>query len=346
MVASVVIGIVAAAAVAGVILLWRLVGRRLGAIEEQVLTREDLATLVKPDQLDAQIRRLLDSDQRILSSNSETFGQLRQELGSMQEASRQLLELGKDISGLERLLKPPQLRGGVGEILLGQLLAQVLPSEHYELKHTFSDGKQVDAAIKLSGFLVPVDAKFPLEAFRRLLDADSDAARNTARREFRTAVKGHVDDIASKYIKPREKTFDFALMYIPAENVYYEAVLRDPNDELFSYALRKRVIPVSPNSLYAYLLVIVHGLRGMRIEKRAQEIVRVLEHLEGDMDRFQDDYRVLGKHLKDAAGSYEGGDKRLQRIRDKLQSATESQAEATALTEGIEALPLPPVGDA
>jgi DNA recombination protein RmuC len=340
MVASVVIGIVAIAAVAGVLLLWRLVGRRLGAIEERVLTREDLATLVRPDQLDAQTMRLLDSDQRIVSSTTETFGQLRQQLGSMEAATSQMLEVGRDIAGLENLLKPPQLRGGIGETLLEQLLGQVLPAEHYEMQHGFRDHSRVDAVIKIGGSLVPIDAKFPLDAFRRFLDADNDAARASARREFRSAVKVHVDAV-SKYIRPDEGTFGFALMYVPAENVYYETILRDAGDELFTHALNKRVVPVSPNSLYAYLLVIVHGLRGMRIEKAAQDILRRLGTIESDVKQFQADYQVLGGHLRNARTKYEEADGRLQRVRDKLHTAIESRAEATVLAGEAEAVPLP-----
>ena len=307
--------------------LWVWIAKRLSSLEQGSLTADDLATLVRPEQLEAQVKRLLDSDQRILSSTTETFGKLNKELGTMQEASRQLLELGRDIAGLEQLLKPPQLRGGIGEIFLEQLLAQVLADQQYELQHRFSDGSRVDAVVVLAGGLVPIDAKFPLEAFRRLLDAENDAERTAARRDFLRAVKGHVDDIAAKYIRPDEGTFEFALMYIPAENVYYEAVLMDPDGELFSHALERRVVPVSPNSLYAYLLVIVHGLRGMHIEEKAKDILRLLERLEGELEHFQEDYRVLGTHLQNARVKYEDGERQLRRIEDKLLSATEAQLE-------------------
>jgi len=242
----------------------------------------------------------------------------------MQEASRQLLQIGKDVAGLEQLLKPPQMRGGVGEVLLGQLLGQVLAQGQFALQHAFRDGSRVDAAVWVGDSMVPVDAKFPLEAFRRVLDADDDAARNAARKEFLTAVKKHVGDISAKYIRPDEGTFDFALMYIPAESVYYEAVMRDSDLDLLNFSLSKKVVPVSPNSLYAYLLVIVHGLRGMRIEQRAREILGVLEHLGSDLQRFSEVYSILGTHIKNAQDRHADGGRRLQRVEDRLASATES----------------------
>lgn len=302
--------------------------RRFRVLEERSLCHDDIELLLRPEQLEAQVRRILDSDQRILASTTETFGQIRQELGGMQEASSQLLQIGRDVAGLEQLLKPPQLRGGVGETLLATLLSQVLAHDQYELQHRFSDNQRVDAAIRVGDSLVPVDAKFPIEAFRRVLDADSDDAKSRARKEFLAAVKKHVGDIAGKYIRPDEGTFDFALMYVPAENVYYEAVMRDTDGDLFNFSLSRRVIPVSPNSLYAYLLVIAHGLRGMRIEERAREILGILENLQGDLDRFDADYQVLGTHIKNAQTKYDESGRRLRKVEDRLASAT-----ATTLPE-------------
>src|SRR4029453_11220038 len=132
---------------------------------------------------------------------------------------------------------------------------------------------------------VPVDSKFPLEDFRRLLQATDDEERSRARKAFIARVRKHIDDIAAKYICPDEGTYDFALMYIPAENVYYESIIRDEEPALGGYALERRVIPVSPNCFYAYLQAIVLGLRGLRIEAHAQEVVGQLARLTGDLGR-------------------------------------------------------------
>jgi DNA recombination protein RmuC len=233
-----------------------------------------------------------------------------------------MMEVGKTVTSLENLLRPPQLRGGMGETLLAELLAQILPG-HFELQHRFKSGEKVDAVIRLGGRLVPVDAKFPLESFRRLAESrDEELARSKERRGFIRVIKAHVDAIAQKYILPDEGTYDFALMYIPAENVYYETVLKDEEGEgLYPYSLQKRVIPVSPNSFYAYLQVIVHGLKGLHIEERAREIVDYLARLRADEDRFRQDFETLGNHIENARKKYEEAQRKLVRFEDKLLEA-------------------------
>lgn len=251
----------------------------------------------------------------------QSFERLKEDIGKLSEATRQMLEVGKTISSLEDLLKPPKIRGGMGETLLEELLNQILPHDYFEFQHTFKSGDKVDAVIRLGEKMVPVDAKFPLEQFRNIFANSDEAERKNARRNFIRDVKKHIDDIANKYILPDERTFDFALMYIPAENVYYEAVIKEEGEEgLYGYALKKKVIPVSPNSFYAYLQVIIHGLKGMSIEAHAREIINHLERLKGDEKRFKDEFEVLGSHLSNARKKYEDADKLLNRFEEKLLS--------------------------
>src|SRR4029077_12773860 len=155
--------------------------------------------------------------------------------------------------------------------------------------------------VRLGDGLVPVDAKFPLEDFRRMIQAGNDEERARARKAFAARVRKHVDDIATKYVLPDEGTYDFALMYIPAENVYYETIIRDEEPGLATYAIERKVIPVSPNCFYAYLQAITFGLRGLRIEARAQEVMGLLGRLGGDLGRLREDFRLGGQHLTDAA---------------------------------------------
>ena len=207
-------------------------------------------------------------------------------------------------------------------MLLEDLLRQVLPANAYDIQYTFRNGQTVDAIINTAGGKVPVDSKFPLENFRKMLDAKSDQEKKTAARLFKSDVKKHIDTIAEKYILPDEGTFDFALMYIPAENIYYETIIKDESydeeDGLYSYATKRRVVPVSPNSFYAYLQTILLGLRGMKVEQQAQEILAALSRLRGDFDKLQENFRVLGKHLTNATGSYADTEKSLTKFDAKL----------------------------
>jgi len=249
-----------------------------------------------------------------LDNAAKVVGDLREKVG-------QIHEVGKAAAELVNIMRAPKLRGGMGELFLGDLLSQILPPEHYRLQHRFKSGETVDAAIQIGERLVPVDAKFPYENFRRIIEATAEAERLAARKQFLKDVRKHVDAIAGKYILPDEGTYDFALMYVPAENVYYETILRpDAGDEheLLGYALQRRVLPVSPNSFYAYLQTILFGLRGMKVEQRAQEILAMLGRLRGDFEKTQENFRVLGRHLTNATGSYADTEKSLTKLDAKL----------------------------
>lgn len=263
-----------------------------------------------------------------LDNAARVVGSVQKSLGGLEEANRKIYEVGKDIASLQEILRAPKLRGGLGEFFLEDLLAQILPTHHFAIQHAFKSGERVDAVIKLGGSLVPVDSKFPLENFKRILEAANDDERTRTKRQFISDVKKHVDAIAGKYILPDEGTYDFALMYIPAENVYYETIIKDGSEEernLSQYALSKRVIPVSPNSFYAYLQAIVLGLKGMKVEERAKEIIQYLSRLRGDFGKFRDDFGLLGKHLGHAQSSYQTTEKRLEQFGQRLLSADANQ---------------------
>ena len=249
-----------------------------------------------------------------LDKAAEVVGDLREKVG-------QIHEVGRAAQELVHIMRAPKLRGGMGELFLGDLLAQILPCEHYTMPHRFKNGDVVDAVIRIGPRLVPADAKFPYENFKRVVEAASESERVAARKQFLRDVKKHVDAIATKYILPDEGTYDFALMYVPAENVYYETIIKEDSGEdrqLFSYALAKRVIPVSPNSFYAYVQTILLGLRGMKVEERAQEILGELSRLRGDFAKIQDNFRILGRHLSNASASFSETDKRMSKLDDKL----------------------------
>lgn len=263
-------------------------------------------------------------------------------LGSLSEATKKVFEVGKDISTLQEILRSPKLRGGLGELFLGDLLSQIFPPAYFTLQHKFKSGESVDAVIRLGHNLVPVDAKFPLENFRRVVETATEEERKAAKRKFIADVKKHVEAISSKYILPDEGTFDFALMYIPAENVYYELIIRDEamdsDKGLLHYAFAKRVVPVSPNSFYAYLQTILLGLKGMHVEEQAQEILKNLARLSGDFRKFQEEFELVGKHLTSTKARYDDADKRLAKFSDKLQSI--SGGDAGQVIEETRKLPL------
>ena len=263
-----------------------------------------------------------------IADTTKVFGEVKERLGELTQRAKEIQEVGKNISGLQEILRAPKLRGGFGELLLERLLADILPRDNYSLQYRFRGGETVDAVIRIGGNLVPIDSKFPLEDFERIVTAESEQEQVALRRQFTRTIKKHIDDV-TKYILPDENTFDFALMYIPAENVYYETILRGQPEEseIYSYSLQKRVIPVSPNSFYAYLQVIILGLKGLHIEKTARDILGHLGRLQGDLQDFQEDYSTLGGHIRHAATKYEEAATKLTRLGDKLQLAGETPVE-------------------
>jgi len=251
-----------------------------------------------------------------LQSSHKTLTRLNEQIGGLQQANKQMLKVGDEVKRLQDILKQPKLRGQMGEWSLENLLSQILPEQSYRLQYTFKDGKIVDALIKLADYSVPVDAKFPLSSFEQIVKAQNQEQIVKLRKQFLKDVTVHIDKIASNYSRPAEGTLDFAIMYIPAENVYYETIVKykDDTKEILQYALDKKIIPVSPNLLYAYLMTVVMGLHGMQIEKQAAEIRRNLKNLNASFAEFAGNWDILGTHIRNAYGKYDEGQKKLDRF--------------------------------
>lgn len=254
-----------------------------------------------------------------LDSAAKVVGGVTDRLSKMEEANNRIYDIGKDISSLQDILRAPKLRGTLGEFFLGDLLAQYFPKDQISMPYTFRSGEKVDAALHLAdNRIVPIDSKFPLENFRKMLETKDEKEKKLAQKAFVADVKKRIDEIA-KYILPDEGTLDFALLYIPAENVYYEVIVKDEGDDsLMSYAFKKRVIPVSPNNFFVYIQTVLMGLRGLQIEQSAKEIQHALIRLKGDFVKFGDEFDVLGSHLTNANNKYELSKRQFEKIGQKI----------------------------
>jgi len=252
-----------------------------------------------------------------LGNATNLFGNVHEKLGRLEETNRSIYEISKDISSLQELLRAPKFRGQMGENLLENLLSQVLPKDHYQIQYRFKSADTiVDAIVKLGNKIVPIDAKFSLENFQKMLSASEEQQESSFRKKFIQDVKNRIDEVSSKYILPEENTFDFALMYIPAESVYYEIII---NESIFAYSVSKKVIPVSPNTFYAYLQVICLGLKGLQIEENAARILKNLSALSIDLNKFREDFDLLGTHISNSNRKYEDAQKRIDKLTGKLQ---------------------------
>ncbi len=311
-----------------------LVRRPAGSAEGQLLQQQLVEVRGRLDALAAaqqELPRAL-ADGRAAQAQADgeqlrTLADLRDRLAQLVEATRRVESVGASVAEVQQLLKVPKLRGTLGETWLEELLRQVLPAPLYTMQYPYRSGERVDAVIRIGARLVPVDAKFPLEACQRMLQAEGEAAARE-RREFRRSLRARVDEIAAKYIRPDEGTYEFALMYVPAENVYYEAVVRGEDlagdASVVGYALERKVIPVSPNTFYAYLAAILHGLRGLEVEARTKEILEALGALALDFGRFQKLFELVGTHLGNALRNHEDAERVSARIVERFQGLREA----------------------
>ncbi len=216
----------------------------------------------------------------------------------VQRSVGEMSEIGRSMKDLQDLLRSPKLRGNIGEQVLKELLSQMLPKSSFRLQYTFKTGAIVDAAIITTGGIIPIDSKFPMENFRKLVLSQNDQEKTVARREFERDVKKHIDDISKKYLLADEGTVDFALMYIPSEAIYYEIC---NSEGLMDYSNRQRVMPVSPSTFYAFLQSVLMSFQGQKIEAQAKEILLAIRSIEKDYEKVNENMSTLGKHIGNAA---------------------------------------------
>jgi DNA recombination protein RmuC len=326
--------VVLAALGAGALLLPRLLRGELGALREQTasdLSQRNAEVELRLQGMEQTLNtRLTELDTKVdgrLAASTKTTSQIHERLGEVTKATETMIARAQDLARLEQALRPPKARGGFGELLLENLLRDRLAPDAYSMQHTFSTGDRVDAVIHVDK-LVPVDSKFPLDNFELMLAAEDDAQRQLHEKAFARDVKGHIDAIAAKYILPAEGTFDFALMYLPAEAIYYELVC-GKTGQLLSYAHEKRVFPVSATTFTAYLQVIAMGLKGLQIEQTAHEVMAYCAALQKDFGKFREDFELVGTHLSRAQSKYAESDKRLDRFETRLERAADLEVEAT-----------------
>lgn len=299
-------------------------GTRLDSINQQVTEQLNQSARVMNDNTNAVTQRI--------AAVQTTFAGLQRQVGEMTEQARQLSDLSKSVGAIEHVLRSPKMRGNFGEEQLENLLGLVFAKQQFALQYRFSTGEVADALLLLPPGNVAVDSKFPLENFRRIAEAVGEEEKKASRRQFLRDVRRRVDEIAMRYIRPAEGTLPFALMYVPAENVYYETIIRDDDgDQLYYYCLEKRVVPVSPNSFYAYLQTIMVGLKGLQVSQRADTILREIESLRIELEKFGKAYDTISQHIRNASSKLEEGTKLLTKVELRVESLVGQGAEQTEL---------------
>jgi DNA recombination protein RmuC len=295
-------------------------------------------TRIVPESLQQTTQHLADTLQNAqgtmsqrLEKVADVVRQVSTNLGALDASQKRIFDVGQSIASLQNLLNAPKYRGEFGETLLEEVIRNYFTSEQYSFQHVFRNGQKVDAILRIGDYILPIDAKFPMEDFQRMIVAQDPAEQKRQRNTLVKNLQKKVDDIADKYILPGEGTFDFAFMYIPAENVYYELIVRQDPDEqgtpLAVHARNRKVVPISPNTFLAYLHVVMHGLEGLKLEDRTREILAAMQQLSRTLDGFRDDFNKGTKHLNDAKRNFEDAEKELAKFEDKLERLNHSTSE-------------------
>jgi DNA recombination protein RmuC len=225
-----------------------------------------------------------------LDNAARFIAQVSKEVGQMSE-------LGQSMRDLQVFLQSPKIRGNIGEQVLKDLITQSFPKGSFHLQYSFKSGDKVDAAIKTSAGILPIDSKFPLENFKKMTTAQTKQERIQAKKEFLKDIKKHIQDIAKKYVLPEEGTLDFAFMYLPSETVFYEVA---NSSEILDFARQHRIYPVSPNTLYVHLQTVLLSFEGQKIEQRSRQVFRLLRALQKDYEKTEGTLSVLGRHIQNA----------------------------------------------
>lgn len=248
-----------------------------------------------------------------------------------------MINFTEQLQNLQQVLTNPKHRGVLGEYYLETLLQNVLPAKNFQMQYKFKDGEIVDAAIFVGEKIIPVDSKFSLENYNRLLEEEDEERRSQLEQQFKRDLKQRIDETA-KYIRPQENTFDFAFMFIPAEGIYYDLLVSQVGAikvsarDLLEYAFAKKVLIVSPNSFYAYLQTVLQGLRALAIEESAKEIRKNVELLQKHLLNYEEYMRKLGNQLSTVVNTYNSGYKEFKKIDKDVMKITGKSGEVEAMT--------------
>ena len=278
------------------------------------------------------VRRTMDDARKEVSESKDIISRNALEtlkhIGDMNKAihnlSAQQEKAEKLGQSLEYLLQAPKLRGNYGEAILEEMLERILPKGIWERQYGIDGSERVDAVVRYKDVVIPIDSKFPKDDYQKYLAAKESQEKKTHWANYERALKTQINSIKDKYVKPEKGTSEFALLFIPSESMYYETIaeknyLGDPC-QIYEYATERKVIPVSPNTFYAFLNVVMLGIRNIEIAREAKKLQESLSKVERDFELFYKKFDVIGKALDSAREAYRVGDDHVQRFKRNLES--------------------------
>lgn len=332
--------------IAGVFIAWfffrgRVSGEKGEKNDGLLLIQNQLNELgrVLDARLGEQARSMHDSVRAQFSESQKLIKDITAELTHVKETSRQVAGFAEQLQSLQDVLQNPKQRGVLGEYYLQTVLENVLPPGRFQMQYKFGDGEIVDAVIFLDkNKMLPIDSKFSLENYNRILETRDAAERERLEKLFKQDLKNRIDE-TSKYIRPNEGTMDFAFMFIPSEAIYYDLLInqvgavKTNTRDLIEYSFqKKRVIIVSPTSFLAYLQTVLQGLKSLQIEEQAQEIIKRVGELGRHIDNYDSFMHKLGGSLATTVGHFNTAHKELKKIDKDVIRIADKEAGVEALT--------------
>jgi DNA recombination protein RmuC len=283
--------------------------------------------------LDNKLSESAKAVQTQFSQSAKIIRDVTERLTKLDDTNKQVVGFAQQLQSLEDVLKNPKQRGILGEYYLEIALKNILPPSAYQLQYEFDDGDIVDAVIFVKDKIIPIDSKFSLENYNRIIQAKDKLERQRLEKQFKADLKNRIDETA-KYIKPNKGTVDFALMFIPSESIYYDLLvnkigaIKINTRDLLEYAVRdKKVMIVSPNSFHAYLQTILQGLKALQIEESAKEIRKGVEKLDRHLKSYSEYMKKLGANLGTTVNMYNQAGKEWGKIGKDVTKVTGHKAE-------------------
>ncbi len=270
--------------------------------------------------MDAKLADSTKAIQQQFGESAKIVQHVTERLTKLDETNKQVLGFSEQLKQLQETLTNPKQRGVLGEYYLEETLKNVLPPNSYQMQYQFADGEIVDAVVFVKDKIIPVDSKFSLENYQRILEASDDSTRESLEKQFKQDLKNRIDE-TSKYVRPAENTMEFAFMFIPSEAIYYDLLVNKvgavkvATRDLIEYAFKdKHVVIVSPTSFLAYLQTVLQGLRAMQIEESAKEIRKNVETLSKHIMSYDNFLQKLGQHLGTTVNTYNTAYKEFKKI--------------------------------
>jgi len=288
------------------------------------------------DKIGQSQKMMTDSVQTQLQESQKLIKDITIELGAVKGQNEQVLGFTEQLKSLQEILQNSKQRGALGEYFLETTLKNILPPDLYETQYSFKDKTIVDAVVKLPDGLVPIDSKFSLENYNKLVLEKNADTRLIYEKKFKDDLKTRITETA-KYIKPREGTLTFALMFIPSEGIYYDLLNEKIGEinsrNLLEFAYEKKVIMVSPTTLYAYLQTILQGLNSLKIGKQAESIIKHVETLKKHVATLAIEHERLGKSINAVVTHYNSNAKRIGHVSKDTINITKGSEDAVAIPE-------------